>query len=90
MECLINDISKLDLGSPREDSSSKPLSIVSQARPLMMPMEDDSPTVSAVSSDSFDRVSSIGSDNVQNRDSGSGKDLDVVFDPLPSGIVYCG
>lgn len=82
MECLISDISKLDLGSPREDGSSKAWSAVSQARLLMTPVEEDSTTVSAVSSDSFDRVSSSGSDNVQNGDVG--------FEPLPPGIVYCG
>ncbi|KAL5106826.1 Dicer-like protein 1 [Taenia crassiceps] len=56
----------------------------------MTPMEEDSTSISVESSDSSDRVSSSGSNIVQNGDGGSGEYLDVSCEPLPPGVVYCG
>ncbi|CDI97990.2 DiCer Related family member dcr 1 [Echinococcus multilocularis] len=91
IEGLISRMSNLDLGNPSKDGETEPPSIMSQAHLLMMPMEEDINTDSAVSSDHLDvQLSSSDSDNVQNGDVDSGIGLGVDCEPLPPGIVYCG
>lgn len=90
MECLISDMSKLDLKSPQRDGETKPQSVMSQARLLITPVEEDITTNSATSSDFSDQAIPFRGDDVQNVDIDSGKDLGVGYEPLPLGIVYCG